>query len=302
MSRKFALGGIPLLIFVWEIFVGMALGQTSSPALSTRSQTDSSQAGNKVLLDRFFLIRRSDYLPACEKFSSRQALVIFRNGVHPGTLTLGESFFVVTGSQHIVRARVKKIITDCESLSLISDGVRFGLLDLDTPIQWASAEQALLGVRGQRPLTRQIASITPIRDARARKYYFDFLRRYIAREEIIVPGYEFQTDLARITVGHSRPQYLFASIRHADENLYRTADDKVVRSTGFLLRSDKQAPSVLTQTDDWMTLLTATDLNGDGTLEFLVQSGGFARVSYEVWLFDGKHFTGEARTIYEWMH
>jgi len=297
MSHRFSLE----LALSAVLLSGLIGGGAISRAPAAQAEAKPAQSGED-LLARFFLVRRSDYLPACEKFSSRQALVIFRNGVHPGALMLGEPFFVITGSQQIVGARVKKTIVDCSPLSVISDDARFGLLDLDTPVPWASAEQALLGVRGPGPLPRQIGSLEPIRKAREQKYYFDFLRRYIPREEIIVPSYQLQTDLVRITVGHPRQQYIFASIRHADKNLYRTADDKVVRSTGFLLRADKQTPSVLAQRDDWMALLTVTDLNNDGTLEFVVQSGDFGGVSYEVWLFDGKHFIGQPRTLYKWMH
>lgn len=65
-----------------------------------------SNHGGEDLLDRFDLVRRSDYIPECREHSNSQAMVFFRLGTHQGELRRGEEFFIITASSSPLRQKL----------------------------------------------------------------------------------------------------------------------------------------------------------------------------------------------------
>jgi hypothetical protein len=225
--------------------------------------------------------------------------VIFRVGTHQGGIKRGDDFFIISPSSKIVRGTIKETLHECEPYSFISDNVVLGLLSLDSAITWSTPEKALLGKRGKKPLPSQVGSLVPLRGETEKKTYLDMIRARIPTKEQMFPRNDFSHEVIKISSPRSVKEYIFATADHAELQEYLQLGDKALKSTGFLFV--RRSKTLLVEESYLTDVIAVTDLDDNGIYEMLIHSGGYSSGKYEIWLFDGKKFTGAKRTIYKWI-
>ncbi len=260
-------------------------------------------AGYEQLLDRFFLVRPSDFVGRCRKLSLREAIVIFRVGSHRKALTSGDEFFVVNSPSRLLRGVLTAIVQECPP-ALLSDSVVLGLLTLDSPIQWRDSFDSTLGIRAPKPLPAQIGSVVPLTDKRERERYLKLVRARIPqKEEINGPDFWGDPQMAvRITLPRSRKEYVFMTVAHFEPGVYQQAGDKALQWTGFLFVASQMLPVLIWQEPGVDRVISVTDLNDDGIYQILTRESGYPSAEYELRLFDGKTLTKPLKTLYQFIH
>lgn len=152
------------------------------------------------------------------------------------------------------------------------------------------------------PLPRQIGSTILLKGENEKDTYLQIIKARVPMNEQIFTKDNFLYSFMKIALPRSGQEYVFSSVDHANLEEYIKLGEKALNSTGFLFLRKSPTPALLVEQSRLTGLISVTDLDDDGIYEMLIQSSSYAVVTYAIWLFDGKKFTGTKRTIYEWMH
>ncbi len=268
------------------LLVASAIGGTSFAAIPHSAKYEQ-------LLDRFFLVRPSNYVGPCRSLSLREAIVIFRVGTHRKALTLGDEFFVIDPPSRLIRGVLTAIVKECPWPAFIVDNVVLGLLTLDSPIHWIDSSDSTLGIKAPKPLPAQIGSIVPLTNKRELQRYLEIARARIPQNHKIY-GPDFWTAV-RITIPRSKMEYVFVTVAHDDpQNPLHYGS----HWTGFFFIPNRIVPVLVWQEAELERVISVTDLNDDGIYQILTRGPG---AHYDVRLFDGKKLSEPLKTLYIWI-
>ena len=238
----------------------------------------------KNLLDHFLLVRSHDLVYwLCKEPARPDAIAILKPNYH---FMKREEISIISNASGILKGTVIYTIKQC------IDDIPVGALEMDEPLEWRGLDRARLGIRGKKPSPDRIGSVKPHSDILKETKINKFIRSQIPLNE--------QLNIQNISIvlpPSSSKKYIFVHVSHFDPKIYKKAGDNAVTDIGFLFIDDTERTMVLKE-QGLTKIYNITDLDKDGIFELLIFKGGRGG-TYEIWLFNGKEFTGEKKILYE---
>jgi len=247
------------------------------------------------LFKRFFLVvptvwndfKCEEQIKELKQLKADAMVLLDFEETDPGTVRVGDPFFIVKNESRIVTGTLIEFFSSCEF-------GRVGLLRLKEK-DWAIPENngGTLAFAHTKPALDVLGSVKHLDEKSA--------RQYLSMIEPKIPKYygDVHISAVRFVPPRSHEKYLLVS-----SYFFETKEDyndaiKSSNRSGFLFRLEGKEMVLLEQVSGLADITGITDLDSDGVYEVLVLIGSGCCSTLEMRLFDGKVLSKSKRIMVE---